>query len=224
MTSGKFDKEKPVTGYLYALADPRKPFQVRYIGITIKDPVIYNRTRYRYWSSPKRKPNTHLRCWLRSLADAGVEPVVSFSTHEGITWQQLCRLEISMIAECRAAGDDLVNATEGGEGAFGRAYERTPEHRAKLSAATRQAFADDPTLKQRQADARRATMMQRYGTLDASRFWVKPRVSPQKGKPWTEEQKAKARASHRARWERYRESGRDREIAQKIREGMKRVV
>lgn len=223
MTSGKFDKERLVTGYLYALADPRKPFQVRYIGITTKDPIIYNRTRYRYWSSHKRKPNTHLRSWLKSLADAGVEPVVSYSTHAGVTWQQLCSLEISMIAECRAAGDDLVNATEGGDGAFGRAYERTPEHKEKLSAAVRQAFMDDPTLKQRQAEARRATMMQRYGSLSTSQF-VKNRVSPQKGKPWTEEQKAKARASHKARWERYRASGRDKEIGRNISEGMKRVV
>ena len=119
------DTNKPWV--IYTLSDPRNGI-VRYVGKA---------------NNPKRRLAMHLRkavkgnehnhrvCWLLSLIRAGVQPTLA-PIEEGIGpgWQES---EKKWIRAFRELGNDLVNATDGGEGTTG--YVETAETRAKISAA-----------------------------------------------------------------------------------------
>lgn len=100
-----------VTGYL--LVDPRTSV-VRYVGITTQDPTY----RFALHLQEAKRTGTkslHKVNWIRSLASAGCSPrlvlaAVFESLHEAATWEK------ATIADYRAAGLRLTNATDGGEG------------------------------------------------------------------------------------------------------------
>lgn len=109
------------TAFIYTLADPSAPREIRYVGVA-EDPYL------RYESHLKERGVMRLRNhrlnWLRSLQLLGVDPVLDVL--DEVPRVQRWDLEREYIRVFRAIGFKLVNGTEGGEGSRG--------HRVGLSA------------------------------------------------------------------------------------------
>lgn len=114
---------------IYALIDPRTN-GVRYVGKTIRTPQ--RRLRRHLARCYLDEAHTHKNRWLRQLLAAGIEPVITV-LETCASESELNAAEIRHIAECRARGILLTNATDGGDGTSG--WKATPESRARLSAA-----------------------------------------------------------------------------------------
>lgn len=110
--------------FIYCLKDPLTG-DIRYIG---KTDNLKKRFSAHIKGSVKKK--THLGCWLKSLLGEKPILVVLHEVAENESWAEEERRYISC---ARAMGVDLVNATDGGEGASG--WIPAPETRAKMSAA-----------------------------------------------------------------------------------------
>lgn len=112
------------TTFIYALADPRKPEIIRYVG---KSDNPQKRLRYHLQESTYR-PNSRRSKWLRSLTKAEVTPVLILVEECPATeWRSR---ELFWIAHYRGVGCDLVNSTDGG----GERATPLPEICAKISA------------------------------------------------------------------------------------------
>lgn len=98
------------TTWIYTLSDPRFPGVVRYVGKTRMRPGRRLRS---HLHDAYREPGNHRRYWLRTLIEAGVEPVlILIEECLGDNWESR---ERHWIATYKAAGCNLVNATDGGE-------------------------------------------------------------------------------------------------------------
>lgn len=109
------------TAFIYALCEPGTR-TVRYIGKS-------NNLKKRFRQHLKPRGKTYLGNWLRSLSS----PPVLVILHEvsvSESWQEEERRYISC---ARAIGMDLVNVTDGGEGASG--WKPSAETLAAISAA-----------------------------------------------------------------------------------------
>lgn len=117
------------TLYIYGLHDPRDG-ALRYVG---KATNPTQRLR-RHLARSRRGERTHKAAWLRSLLALGLEPTVGIveKTTER-KWQERERFWISHF---KAAGAQLTNSTDGGEGgATMKGKKFTAEHRKALSEA-----------------------------------------------------------------------------------------
>ena len=131
---------------LYELIDVSRPDAIRYVG---KTGQRINKRLNHHLSVATKGDRTHRSCWIRSVIMSGrsvmANVVVMVSSEAEIN-----SLEIQHIKLRRAEGCDLVNQTDGGEGAPGRAPTNefrqkmravnigkilSPEHRRKLSEA-----------------------------------------------------------------------------------------
>lgn len=123
---------------IYALCEPDDSRAVRYIG-KANDPEK-RLSAHMTDSRSATQGHTRKARWLRSLS---VRPVVIVlePLADGADWQAA---ERRWIALCRAAGADLCNHTDGGEGLSGA----SEETRARLSA-SRIALLQDPTARSR---------------------------------------------------------------------------
>lgn len=204
---------------LYTLADPRTGL-VRYVGITVQGA---NRRKNGHIGDATKSTKTHKQAWIRSLLLLGLEPVVNVIVSGEITWSQLCALEISTIAEYRAAGFTLTNQTDGGDGSTGFAAPRTPEWNAKVSAAVTAAEARaTPEQKTARAAKRAETMAQRYGSTSPTQFIDRKNLgSGWRGKTIPEEVKEKMREGQRRKWARIRDEGRYDAVCANIATGTK---
>lgn len=100
---------------LYCLKDPRKPNDIRYIGITSRK---LEKRLYSHICKNGLKPETHRSKWLRKILKEDVKPIIELiSTHN--TWDEACQEEIKIIASLKAQGIKLTNTTEGGGGMLG---------------------------------------------------------------------------------------------------------
>jgi hypothetical protein len=117
--------ERVTRHLIYALVDPRSG-QWRYIGKS---------------SSGLRRPREHVRAyflrssthkinWVKSLLAQGLEPQIEV-LEELQGPESLGEAEMEWIAAARAAGCQLTNETDGGEGLWGRKHTR--ETRLKMS-------------------------------------------------------------------------------------------
>lgn len=127
--------------YIYVLVDPRTA-EIRYVGVTVKV-LAYRRSQH--ISTAKAGDKRHVSNWIRTLLSTGREPVI------------LC-VEVTKdrsrenywIAHYRAAGLDLTNLTDGGDGVLGLIP--TPASRQKMSLAqTGRTASNETREKRRQA-------------------------------------------------------------------------
>jgi hypothetical protein len=105
---------------IYALRDPRKPDEIRYVG-KAKDPID------RFRRHVKHNDKERYKCrWIKTLLDVGVMPelVILQIVEEG----EWVVAEQQWIAHYRNLGMKLTNLTEGGDG-----IPFTPEIRKKIS-------------------------------------------------------------------------------------------
>ena len=114
------------TTFIYGLCDPRTG-TLRYVGKS-NNPV---KRLERHLREARTLRSCHRHDWLASLLTAGVKPVISIL--EECAAPKWAEREQFWIAFHRAAGCDLVNNSDGGEGNEGYAF--SPESRARMSAA-----------------------------------------------------------------------------------------
>lgn len=112
---------------VYGLASSNAPDRVRYIGQTTLLPAVRLRI---HLQSAKRKPRQAVQHWInKHLADGHTILMIILKTDA-----EYHRDEQAMICAYRAAGADLMNHTDGGEGVFG--YRHTPEECARRGLAS----------------------------------------------------------------------------------------
>lgn len=109
--------------YIYSLTDPRDG-RIRYVG---KTDNLKRRLRHHIHDALHRGEKNHRSNWLYNLVSTGQLPTMSVLESGDGDWVVA---EKKWIATFRAAGLDLVNATDGGEGMEGA----SEETRAKLRA------------------------------------------------------------------------------------------
>lgn len=110
---------------VYALLDPRTS-EIRYVGVTHRTVRLTE-----HLSKARRGERTYRSTWVRSLLGLGLEPTVSIlESGAGPAWPER---EAFWIAECRKAGCNLTNATDGGEGILG--WKPNAEQRSKMAKA-----------------------------------------------------------------------------------------
>lgn len=114
------------TWFIYALCDPNTE-AVRYIGWTydVKRRLAQHRQR-------ALSETTHKANWLNRLRALGFSPEVTILESGDKSW---AKAEQRWIAYYRAMGNDLVNATNGGEGVPGIVF--SVETREKMAQAKR---------------------------------------------------------------------------------------
>lgn len=102
----------PHVTYIYALADPRTPDVIRYVGKANKPKVRYG-FHVRLIDAPKH--DTHKARWIRGLVKAGLMPVMQIidcvTYTEDSEW---AAVEIARIAQYRSDGHPLTNTCDGG--------------------------------------------------------------------------------------------------------------
>jgi len=98
-----------MTTYIYTLTDPITN-QIRYVGKTIN-------LKERYKNHLRSNPGTHCSNWIKSLRNKNLVPLIEvIDETDSEDWASL---EQYWIAQIRAWGFNLVNLTDGGEGASG---------------------------------------------------------------------------------------------------------
>lgn len=117
-------------GVIYGLYDPRT-HRLRYVGQTTKSLAI-RLTGHLCPSSLRQK--SHVYAWLRKLIRLGLRPSIQLLS-EADNQTELDNLEIRLIAEARARGEDLTNISNGGSGSAGHTV--STETREKIAAAQR---------------------------------------------------------------------------------------
>lgn len=112
---------------VYGLTDTRR-YGIRYVGQTIVTPRRRFSAHVTAARSGKKSP---LYNWMRKVwSDGGDVRFVVLCP-----WAHWAETEVKLIAMYKRMGFDLLNMTEGGDGALG--YQHTAEHRARLSEAAR---------------------------------------------------------------------------------------
>lgn len=107
------------TVFIYALCEPGT-WTIRYIGKSVNPSM---RLSQHFYDSTRKHRRTHLGCWLRSLN--GRRPrVIILAETDSKSWQSD---EIRIIKDARKRGENLTNASDGGEGVT-----MTPTVRAKI--------------------------------------------------------------------------------------------
>jgi hypothetical protein len=110
---------------VYVLSSKVEPDRIRYVGITKhEDADARLKT---HVANTTRNNDIPLYKWMRKYNNEILAKVVV----AGISWEEACKIEISLIAEYKIAGYELLNLTEGGEGLFNPSIET----RKKISVA-----------------------------------------------------------------------------------------
>lgn len=138
------------TAYIYALVDPRKPGEYRYVGWTLNMRKRLNT----HIAQAIRDNHPHRSAWIRSLLAESVRPgIIELDQCPEELWPDR---EIYWIAKSRADGHSLTNHTDGGEGRLGgRASDETKARmsQAKLRNANKLGYKDPPETVAKRAQA-----------------------------------------------------------------------
>lgn len=100
------------TTFIYSLEHPLTG-EIRYIGKTVN---IYER--YRRHLRDSINPTIHCHCWIRSLLNDNLKPVIRII--DEVPKDEWQFWEIYWIGQMKAWGCDLTNISKGGEGGQGR--------------------------------------------------------------------------------------------------------
>jgi len=144
-----------VRGIIYGLCEPETG-ELRYVGQTVTG--LQRRVYYHRWNADRG--DTHVQCWIRSLNGAPGAVLLENQVPE----DRLNERERAWIRYAWACGARLTNSTDGGQG--GRHTEETrrriaekmrgrtftPEWRAKMSAAQRRRFRENPVTEERRRE------------------------------------------------------------------------
>jgi len=116
--------------YIYALTEPNNEFEIRYIGKSNKPKIRYESHLYESKHLIRDNKNgNHRQNWIKKLLLNNEKPKLVII--EECTIHNWAEEEKYWIKYYKDWGYDLINETEGGEGAYG--YIRSEETRKKLS-------------------------------------------------------------------------------------------
>jgi hypothetical protein len=222
----------PALARIYVLADPRTS-EIRYVGMTTRS----LRTRLAAHLRDHRR-DTYRSRWINAVLEAGVKPVII--EIEIVPADDRSAAERKWIAYYRAAGANLVNATDGGEGTLGRKL--TPEQRQIVGEAARRRFQDPQARKAVSLVHKGKTISAEHRRVvgeAATRRWAEYRGSGgapseesrarlsaaarvRKPREWTPESRAKLAESKRKAWAELKASGDDIVLRQRMRDGIAR--
>lgn len=97
---------------LYTLSLDSDISNIRYVGITKYEDVT---KRLRAHRDKAGKVNRPVADWIAKHGDK----VVITKLEGGLTWGKACEMEITLIANLRESGFNLLNMTDGGDGSYG---------------------------------------------------------------------------------------------------------
>jgi group I intron endonuclease len=120
-------KRKEGFTYIYGLWPPgveKIPVNCRYVG-----KAVDVARRFKSHLERSRNPRVHCHCWVKSLLDSGVKPVINVIAIVPNRVASQC--EINVISLYKKFGANLTNLTDGGEGMLGHFV--SDETRAKMS-------------------------------------------------------------------------------------------
>jgi len=141
-----------VNGVVYALYDPRT-LEPRYVGATANnDPTP--RLRH-HLSAARRGARLPVAQWIAKLLREGVEPHMWVLSRWQAPDRDVYDLEVEMIERFTSYGHRLLNLTPGGRG--GGIGPKSPEHRARISAALKGRKAPPRSAEWRAAHAAKLT-------------------------------------------------------------------
>lgn len=132
------------TTFIYVLKDPRTE-EIRYVGKADKPE---NRLQHHIKGST---PRTHKECWLFSLRQSGLRPVLEVLDEVPTTQWKFWEREY--IRVFRALGFRLTNLSDGGDGQEG--YHHTEETKKKISDKNRGRKDSIETKKRKSAASKR---------------------------------------------------------------------
>lgn len=99
-------------GRIYALTDPARPDEVRYVGKTTH--TLKRRLQDHYRKATELTDTSHRCNWLRAVRCQGRRAVITLL--EEVSLAEIDDAERRWIAYYRQNGADLINATDGGDG------------------------------------------------------------------------------------------------------------
>ena len=123
---GKIPKNKDVNTFIYTLSDPDTK-EIRYVGKTVKS-LKARLTNHIYTS---KKIKNHRCNWIKSIINKGKKPEIDII--DVCPWYESQDLETYWIAQFKAWGFRLVNATNGGEGNLGSILSKENKEKLILS-------------------------------------------------------------------------------------------
>lgn len=180
---------------IYGLYDPRTDV-CRYVGKTkVK---LLERLKGHIRDAKRRKHSVRRFSWVLSLLAANTSPEIrelELVTEE--TWRDV---EKQWIAKFRAAGVDLVNTTDGGDGASGMRH--SAETRARISASSRLAQASPEVraergeiLRKKYADPEMRRKMSALGKVSHNTAEYKAKASALFKEIWNRPEKRAQRSA-----------------------------
>lgn len=140
---------------LYTLSLDCCPEDIRYVGITKYDDVTI---RLKAHKEKAGKVNRPVADWIKKHGDS----VKVTKVLGDLTWEDACLAEVSLIAELRAKGVNLLNMTDGGDGSLGKKDSEETRRKKSLAGAnravseeTKQKISSANTGKKRSEEAKR---------------------------------------------------------------------
>jgi hypothetical protein len=115
---------------IYCLMDPDSG-EIRYVG---KTSVGLKRIDQHLKSARKSNPKTRVQRWISRVVSEGKIPRVAILDYAESD-DELCRLEIMWITNCRDCGCNLTNMSDGGDG--NRGFKHSEETKRKLAEISR---------------------------------------------------------------------------------------
>lgn len=112
--------------FVYALADPRTPEHVRYVGLAMRASRPYDHSKI-----ARKGKRTYVYNWIRSIQTEGFEPLVLFL--ESCTKENVGERERHYINHFHSAGHPLTNMREGGLGSHALTEEAKNDIIRKIS-------------------------------------------------------------------------------------------
>lgn len=116
--------------FIYALADPRTPSEMRYVGM-----AMHKGRPYSHVGQARKGVKSYCYNWIRSLLADGLEPAISILEEclTDATQKEVGQRERYYIKLLRDDGHQLTNVADGGFGGMMAGKHHTAEAKAKIS-------------------------------------------------------------------------------------------
>jgi group I intron endonuclease len=124
---GNTDVGKDKTAYIYALIDPRKPEEYRYVGWASN----LRRRMIGHMSDARTGDKTYKANWIRKIVSEGYNP--EMIVLEECPFDIWAEREIFWIAKAKEDGHPLTNITTGGEGSPGQEWSQESRDKVALA-------------------------------------------------------------------------------------------
>jgi hypothetical protein len=190
--------------FIYALSDPRKPDEIRYIGM-----AMHVKRPFQHVNNARKGKKSHVNNWIRTLLSENLEPCILRleDCPEAFTWAQVGEREKFFIKRFSVEGHRLTNMTEGGGGVGNPAIEvrermsRAARNRPPVSLETRARMSRAGKGRVQTEEHKRNVSLAQKGHVvtQETREKLRKAITGSKRKPPSEETRAKMSAAMKGR-------------------------